>query len=86
MPERWLTSEEDGARDAGLRRSAYFPFGAGVRSCIGESFAWMELVLALSTIAQRWKLEAVPGHPVEPQPVITLRLKHGLKMTVRKRA
>jgi hypothetical protein len=28
----------------------------------------------------------VPGHPVVPQPVVTLRLKHGLKMTVERRA
>jgi hypothetical protein len=45
----------------------------------------MELVLVLSTIAQRWRLSLVPGHPVKPQPVVTLRLKHGLKMTTRLR-
>ena len=50
-----------------------------------SQFAWMELVLVLSTIAQRWRLRLVPGHPVVPQAVVTLRLKHGLKMTVHKR-
>jgi hypothetical protein len=45
----------------------------------------MELVLVLSTIAQRWRLRLVPGHPVVPQPVVTLRLRHGLKMTVHAR-
>ena len=64
----------------------YFPFGAGVRQCIGESFAWMEGVLVLATLAQRWKLSLVPGHPVEPQPLITLRPKFGMKMNVEKRA
>jgi hypothetical protein len=45
----------------------------------------MELVLVLSTIAQRWKMRLVPGHPVIPQPVVTLRLKHGLKVKLEKR-
>jgi hypothetical protein len=45
----------------------------------------MELVLVASTIAQRWQLRLVPNHPVVPQPVVTLRLKHGLKMTAARR-
>ena len=39
------------------------------------------VLLVLSTIAQRWRLRVVPEHPVVPQPVITLRTKHGIKMT-----
>ena len=58
----------------------YFPFGAGARQCIGESFAWMEGVLLLATLAQRWKLKLVPGHRVEPEPLITLRPKYGMRM------
>jgi cytochrome P450 len=64
----------------------YFPFGAGVRQCIGESFAWMEGVLLLVTLAQKWKLSLVPGHCVEPQPLITLRPKYGMLMHVEERA
>jgi cytochrome P450 len=63
----------------------YFPFGAGSRQCIGESFAWMEGVLMLATIAQKWKLSLVPGHRVEPQPLITLRPKFGMRMRVEPR-
>ncbi len=63
----------------------YFPFGAGARQCIGESFAWMEGVLILATLAQKWKLRLVPGHPVEPQPLITLRPKYGMRMLVEPR-
>jgi len=65
---------------------AYFPFGAGPRQCIGESFAWMEGVLALATIGQKWKLRLVPRHKVEPQPLITLRPRYGLPMRVESRA
>jgi len=63
----------------------YFPFGAGARQCIGESFAWMEGVLVLATLAQQWKLSLVPGHRVEPQPLITLRPKYGMRMVVEER-
>lgn len=75
-PARWTPEFK-----AALPPFAYFPFGGGTRRCIGESFAWTELILVVSTIAQRWKLRLVPGHPVVPHPVVTLRLKHGLKMT-----
>ncbi len=63
----------------------YFPFGAGARQCIGESFAWMEGVLILATLAQKWKLRLVADHRVEPQPLITLRPKYGMQMQVEPR-
>ena len=70
---------------AGRKKFTYFPFGAGPRQCIGESFAWMEGVLVLATIAQKWKLSLVAGHPVQPQPLITLRPKYGMLMRVERR-
>jgi cytochrome P450 len=79
-PDRWTPEFR-----AALPKFAYFPFGGGPRQCIGESFAWMELVLVVATIAQRWQLRLVPGHPVVPQPLITLRTKHGMRMTVKRR-
>ena len=63
----------------------YFPFGAGARQCIGESFAWMEGVLLLATLAQKWKLRLVSGHRVEPEPLITLRPKYGMRMQLESR-
>ena len=79
-PERF-TAEAKARRT----KFTYFPFGAGFRQCIGESFAWMEGVLVLATLAQRWKLRLVPGHCVEPEPLITLRPKFGMRMLVEKR-
>jgi cytochrome P450 len=64
---------------------AYFPFGGGSRMCIGESFAWTELTLVLATLAQRWRFGLVPGHPVAPKPVVTLRPRHGMRMIVKRR-
>jgi cytochrome P450 len=79
-PDRWTP-----AFKAALPPYAYFPFGGGPRRCIGESFAWIELVLVVATIAQRWKLRLVPGHPVEPQALVTLRTRYGMRMTVERR-
>jgi cytochrome P450 len=79
-PDRWTAPFK-----AALPPFAYFPFGGGPRRCIGESFAWMELVLVTATIAQRWKLRLVPGHPVEPEALVTLRTKHGMRMTLERR-
>ena len=79
-PERWLDE-----RSADRPRFAYFPFGGGARQCIGEQFAWMEGVLLLATLGQRWRLRLVPGHKVEFNPLITLRPKHGMRMTLHSR-
>ena len=80
-PDRWTPEFK-----AALPRFAYFPFGGGPRQCIGEGFAWMELVLVLATLAQRWRLALAPGHPVVPRAAITLRPQHGMQMVPRKRS
>jgi cytochrome P450 len=79
-PERF-TPEAKASRP----RFSYFPFGAGARQCIGEAFAWMEGVLILATIAQRWRFSLVPGHCVEPLPLVTLRPRYGMKMIAHER-
>lgn len=79
-PERF-TAEAKSRRT----KLTYFPFGAGARQCIGESFAWMEGVLLLATLAQKWRLKLVPGHRVEPEPLITLRPKYGMRMQLEPR-
>lgn len=61
---------------------AYLPFGAGPRFCIGSEFALLEAQLILAMVAQSFRLRLVPGHPVEPLPGITLRARHGLRMTL----
>jgi hypothetical protein len=38
-------------------------------------FAWMEGVLVLATLAQTWRMQLVPGPPVEPWGLVTLRSK-----------
>jgi cytochrome P450 len=61
-------------------RFVYFPFGGGRRQCIGEGFAWMEGVLSIATIAQRWRMRFVERYPVVAQAKITLRPKFPMMM------
>jgi cytochrome P450 len=79
-PERW--SEE--ARE-GRPKFSYFPFGGGPRVCIGEQFAWMEGILLLAAIGQHWRMQLAEGQIVQPQPMVTLRPKYGMKMVVKRR-
>jgi cytochrome P450 len=67
-------------RTAERARFSYLPFGGGKRICIGAAFALAEATLLLATLAQRYRLRVVPGHKVEPQGLITLRARHGMKM------
>lgn len=80
-PGRW-TEEAVSSRP----KYAYFPFGGGIRQCIGESMAWMEGVLVMATLAQDWRSRLLDGHPVETRPLVTLRPRHGMKMTLKRRA
>jgi cytochrome P450 len=60
-PDRWTT---DYSRSD--LRATFFPFGQGIRNCIGEGFAWAESVLLLSAIAARWQLRLADGADVHP--------------------
>jgi cytochrome P450 len=84
-PERFDPDRFTPERSAGRPRFAYFPFGGGPRICLGKSLAMMEAQLVLATVAQRYSLRVVPGHPVEPQVLLTPHPRHGLPMTLHPR-
>ncbi|MFI2298425.1 cytochrome P450 [Actinacidiphila glaucinigra] len=56
-PDRWLPE-----RSAALPRGAFVPFGAGTRKCIGDSFAWTQMIISLATVLSRRRLRPAPGH------------------------
>ena len=68
-------------RSANRHRLAFMPFGAGQRMCIGNQLALLESRLIVAMVAQRFRLDLVPGHAVIPEPLITLRPKFGVKVT-----
>jgi cytochrome P450 len=79
-PERFA-SEQTAAR----LKFVYIPFGAGPRQCIGNQFAMIEARMIVATVAQRYRLRLVPGHRVEPWPLITLRPRYGVRMLIERR-
>jgi cytochrome P450 len=79
-PDRF-TPEAKAARD----KYTYIPFGGGNRQCIGESFAWMEGILTLATIASRWRMTYLGKTPPIPQPKITLRPRDPVLMRLEPR-
>ena len=72
-------------RSANRHPYAYFPFGGGPRKCIGYEFALLEAQLALAMVVQRFRLSLVPDHPVTPDPIVTLKPRHGILMNLHRR-
>jgi cytochrome P450 len=80
-PDRWRADGHNGRP-----RFAYFPFGGGSRGCMGEAFAWMEGVLLLAVIAQRWRFRLIDesSHP-DIHPALTLTPKSAIRVKVERR-
>lgn len=81
-PDRFLPENS-----ASRPRNAYFPFGAGSRMCIGEGFAWMEMVLVLATVLRDWRL-SFPRSTREELALsaqISLRPRNGVVLTAKRR-
>jgi cytochrome P450 len=77
-PERWLESGRPSSR------YAYMPFGAGPRTCVGLHFASVEGPLLLALIGRRYDLQ-LAQETVEPELMVTLRPKGGIRMMLQPR-
>ncbi len=65
-PDRFLSGEAD--------RTAFIPFGAGLRQCIGRDFAYVEGVLMLAAVAGRYALSYPDGTTCpDAEPLVTVR-------------
>jgi cytochrome P450 len=80
-PDRFLPE-----RSTARSRFAYLPFGDGPRVCIGKGFAMMEAKIVLAMIAGAFRLKLASDQPVEVDPGITLRPKHGVRIVIVPRA
>ncbi|TKS63741.1 MAG: cytochrome P450 [Nitrospira sp.] len=61
---------------------SYFPFGGGGRRCLGESFAELEGLLIVATLSSKFRLRLVEGQTILPDPLMTLRPKVPVHMTI----
>ncbi len=84
-PDRFKPERFAEGGDSKRPRYAFFPFGGGPRLCIGNLFALTEAQIVLATVAQKYRLRVVAGHPVEPHPLVTLRPRYGIKVTLEPR-
>jgi cytochrome P450 len=79
-PERFAKGDKEFRH-----KMSYVPFGGGPRVCLGEQLAWMEGILLIATLAQRWRVKPAPGSVVERQPLLTLQPRGGLPLVVEAR-
>ncbi|MFB8276884.1 cytochrome P450 [Nocardia colli] len=76
-PQRWRNTKPD--------RTAFIPFSAGARKCIGDRVAITQATIALIAIVARWRLTPLPGQSLEPAVKATLTPRHlRLRVTARR--
>jgi cytochrome P450 len=85
QPNRFDPERFSAERASGRPRYAFFPFGGGPRMCIGNFFALTEAQIVLATVAQNYHLRVPPDHPIELQPLVTLRSRYGMKVALEPR-
>ena len=76
-PERFLPE-----READRPRYAFLPFGTGPHACIGEPFAWTEMLLAMAFLVRRWEFAQIADEIVDPAPLLTLRPKTAVRLKI----
>src|SRR6476659_4284290 len=79
-PDRWTDEFK-----RSLPRFSYFPFGGGIRGCIGEPFSWQEGILLMATISSNWTMSIASKQKIKTDPGITLNPKNGIKMRLSSR-
>jgi enediyne biosynthesis protein E7 len=81
-PERFDPDRFAEGQGGDRPRYAYIPFGAGPRFCVGNHLGMLEAVLVLATVCRELRLTGLPGRPVVAEPMLSLRIRGGLPMTV----
>lgn len=64
--------------------AAFFPFGLGPRTCVGQNLALVEAKIALALIIQHYSFEVSPSYIHAPVLFITLQPQHGAQILFRR--
>ncbi|MQS10770.1 cytochrome P450 [Streptomyces kaniharaensis] len=81
-PEQFDPDRFDPDRTSDRPRYAYLPFGAGPRFCVGNHLGLLEATFTIAMVVRELRLAKPPGHRVVPEPMLSLRVRGGLPMTV----
>lgn len=89
-PDFWTSPEEFRphrfAADAGSPNTyCYFPFLAGRHLCLGKRFALTEMIVVLAMLLQRYHFRIVSDRPPAMDPLVSLRMKGDLSVTLEPR-
>jgi cytochrome P450 len=83
-PERFDPERFDRQQRAQRPRYAYVPFGAGPRFCVGNHLGMMEAVFVIAMVMREMRLVLPEGESAVPEPMLSLRVRGGLRMSVRR--
>jgi enediyne biosynthesis protein E7 len=81
-PLRFDPERFDPGRSADRPRYAYLPFGAGPRFCVGNNLGMLEATFVTAMISRELRLTKPPAYQVVPEPMLSLRVRGGLPMSV----
>ncbi|CAL5084715.1 unnamed protein product [Urochloa decumbens] len=80
--------EFDPGRFAAARQQppphAYLPFGAGARTCLGQSFAMAELKVLLALVLSRFEFSLSPDYVHSPALRLIVEPEHGVRLVLRR--
>ncbi|CAL4977188.1 unnamed protein product [Urochloa decumbens] len=82
-PERFSEGVA-GAAGGADRPPAFFAFGGGPRTCVGQSFALLEAKMGLTMILRSFVFELSPSYSHAPFPVPLLKPERGAQVRIRK--
>lgn len=75
VPERFLNKNEN---------YAFLPFGIGAKSCLGEKLAYLEAIIILKIICQKFIIKS-SNEPIQYSKLITLHPKQGQFVWLKKK-